>query len=288
MIAAVPAIDELALVKQWVVWRLEPPLEGKDKPRKVPYNARDGKPASTTDQRTWATFDEACIAAPLGFTGLGFVFTANDPYIGVDLDGCLKNGVIAGWAADIVERLKTYTEVSPSGNGLHLIIRGKLPAVGRRSGPIEMYETQRYFTMSAEKLSGTPEFIYDRSLVIAQIHAELFGDHGLVIQPRTTAKRQHPERTDDELLERMFASRSGSEIRWLWDGKVGRYDDDDSRADLALCAHLLYWTSGDTVRADRLFRQSLLYRPKWDQRRGEQTYGERTLFACVKHPTRPI
>ncbi len=81
----------------------------------------------------------------------------------------------------------------------------------------------------------------------------------------------------NELLERMFSSLHGAEIRGLYNGDVSRYGEDDSRADLALCSYLAFWTNNDLQMMDSLFRKSGLMRPKWDERRGSQTYGAMTL-----------
>jgi NrS-1 polymerase HBD domain len=76
-----------------------------------------------------------------------------------------------------------------------------------------------------------------------------------------------------------LCARNGGDVEALWRGETGRYDGDDSRADMALVAHLRFWTGADRARVDRLFRRSGLMRPKWDERRGTRTYGERTLDA---------
>lgn len=274
------AISELAERAQWLVWLLEPPRPGSDKPVKMPYSARTGRHASTTNPETWATFDEAADAAPR-YSGVGYVFAFSDPYTGIDLDDCIDaDGQIAEWAQAIVTRLDSYTELSPSRRGLHVFVRAALPAGRRREGPIEMYDCGRYFTMTAAPLPGTREMIAERQREIVALHAELFGAADLAVQPKPKPTRQHIEPADSDLLDRMFNSVRGSQIRRLWDGDVSRHDNDDNRADLALVAHLLFWTGGDQGRADRLFRLSALYRDKWDEKRGERTYGERTLATC--------
>ena len=132
-------------------------------------------------------------AAPR-YSGVGYVFAFSDPYTGIDLDGCLDaDGQIADWAAAIVTRLDSYTELSPSGRGLHVIVRAALPPGGRRKGPIELYDCGRYFTMTADPLPGTREEIAERQREIAALHAELFGAADLVVQPRPKPTRQQIE-----------------------------------------------------------------------------------------------
>ena len=128
---------------QWVMWRTVG-----DKPDKVPYSARTGRRASSTDLLTWSTFQEALEAYDNGdCAGLGFVFSSADPYTGIDLDDCVDaDGEIAGWALEIVRYFDSYTELSATGTGLHVIVRGEIP--NRRKGEVEVYSSKRFFTVT--------------------------------------------------------------------------------------------------------------------------------------------
>jgi putative DNA primase/helicase len=134
---------ELKVRPQWVMWKAVG-----EKPDKVPYSARTGRKASSTDLMTWSTFPEALEAYEHGqYAGLGFMFSSADPYTGVDLDGCVdENGDIAPWALEIARHLDSYTELSATGSGLHIIVRGDVP--NRRQGDIEVYSSKRFFTVT--------------------------------------------------------------------------------------------------------------------------------------------
>jgi putative DNA primase/helicase len=134
---------ELKARPQWVVWRAVG-----DKPDKVPYSVRTGRRASSTDLLTWCTFEEALKAYKNGdFAGLGFVFSSADPYTGIDVDNCVdENGEIAGWALEILRYFDSYTELSATGSGLHIIVRGDVP--NRRKGDVEVYSSKRFFTVT--------------------------------------------------------------------------------------------------------------------------------------------
>jgi putative DNA primase/helicase len=135
--------EELKARPQWVVWKAVG-----DKPDKIPYSARSGRKASSTDLLTWSTFQEALEAYENGdYAGLGFVFSSADPYSGVDLDDCVDtDGEIAGWALEIVRYFDSYTELSATGSGLHIIVRGEVP--NRRKGEVEVYSSKRFFTVT--------------------------------------------------------------------------------------------------------------------------------------------
>jgi putative DNA primase/helicase len=135
--------EELRARPQWVVWKAVG-----DKPDKVPYSARTGRRASSTDLLTWSTFQEALEAYGNGeYAGLGFVFSSADPYTGIDLDDCVnEDGEIALWALEIVRYFDSYTELSATGSGLHIIVRGEVP--NRRKGEVEVYSSKRFFTVT--------------------------------------------------------------------------------------------------------------------------------------------
>src|SRR4051794_24407814 len=155
--------QELRERAQWVVWRyaIRKGKNGQpDKWTKEPYRARNPhKKASTTNRTTWDTFDVA-LAAFLDtenrLDGIGYVFCADDPFVGWDIDNCIgPDGKIADWAQPHLERLTpTYAEISPSGNGVKGFSLGSLPGDGTRragfgidqSGALEFYDRGRFFT----------------------------------------------------------------------------------------------------------------------------------------------
>jgi putative DNA primase/helicase len=148
--AAIPA--ELKGFRSWVCWRYEQ-RDGKPKPDKVPYTPGVGRRASTTDMRTWRSFPEALEAfGEDGYDGIGFVFSSGDPFAGIDLDGCRdpETGEVEPWAEKIVEQADGYAEASPSGTGVHVILRGKAP--NKKRGRVECYGSGRFFTMTGRAL----------------------------------------------------------------------------------------------------------------------------------------
>lgn len=155
---AVP--KELQQYRQWVVWKAVPitKRDGSVKVTKVPHNPKTGKPASTNRPETWSTFDQACEAYLMeGYTGIGFVFTTGDPFVGVDLDNCFDESEnLRDDARRAVDELQSFTEKSPSGKGLHIICKGESPGDGHcdnRAGR-EMYQEGRFFTITADVVEG--------------------------------------------------------------------------------------------------------------------------------------
>jgi primase-polymerase (primpol)-like protein len=148
---------DLTGLDQWVCWRLE---KRNGKLTKVPYNPHSGRLASSTDPSTWAPFEVALATwtASSRYNGIGFVFSPCDPFVGVDLDHCrdAETGTIDAWAQQIINDLDGYAELSPSGTGIHIWVRGHVPGE-RRKGEIdghkiEMYDTGRFFTVTGIQL----------------------------------------------------------------------------------------------------------------------------------------
>ncbi|AWR85667.1 DUF927 domain-containing protein [Meiothermus taiwanensis] len=291
-LASVPS--SLRSLNQWVLWRF---VERDGKRTKAPYQP-SGKPARSNDPTTWTDFESAVKALKAGnFDGLGFVFAKDGGIVGVDLDWKAWAGEgVPLEAQTIVDRLNSYTEWSPSRKGCHVLLRGKLPdGIGNRKQlapgvDLEVYDHGRFFTVTGWHWTGYPEDLEDRQAELEALLAEIFPR-----KQETLKGAPQPVALDDTaLLERMFSSKHGAKIRRLWDGDTSGYPS-QSEADLALTQHLMWWCGNDTGRVDRLFRQSGLYRPKWDEKRFSdgRTYGEGTLekaraSEAAEAPTCPL
>lgn len=143
---------------QWVIWKYEARKEG-EKPTKVPYQSRwPQRKASSKGPGTWSDVETALKnAAKYGFDGIGYVFSSDDPFAGIDFDNILNaDGSVAPWARPWLAELTTYAEVSPSGKGIKAIVQGKLPGNGVNAGQLELYDSGRYFAITGQKIEGAP------------------------------------------------------------------------------------------------------------------------------------
>jgi putative DNA primase/helicase len=276
--APVPAIEELRGFRQWVVWRYET-REGKE--TKVPYCPLNGLHAAVDDPRTWVDYVTA-IAYAEGYDGIGFVVTAEDPFAGIDLDGCIDaQGGIAPWARRIVQEIDSYAEVTPSRSGLRVWLKGVLPpgrrVLPRTEGKIELYDRGRYFTVTGKALADLPVSIEERQEALERLHARLFPAEPAL--PAPVARRQPLSLSDQAILDAAARASNGADIMRLYGGvwRGDRYPS-QSEADEALCWHLAFY-SKDSVQLDRLFRSSGLFREKWDAKHyaSGATYGEETV-----------
>ena len=270
-VALVPDADgipgELQARPQWVLWKYA--WNGK-KWTKEPYQA-SGMHASSTNPTTWAPLEQVRAAyAAGGFDGLGFVFTADDPFVGVDLDRALDpdTGAPNAGAAQILADFATYAELSPSGTGAHLICRGTLPGKGlhNQAAGIEMYETGRYFTVTGRRCGEAPAKIEARPAAVAALYAQ-YGPHPAAAPaPAAPTNGAGPHLTDNEILHRVRAAKNGPKFAALFDhGNLGAYES-DSQADLAPCALLTFWTR-DAAQLERpVTRSALGTRDKWQKR----------------------
>ena len=377
--------DRLAECEQWICWQ---EVERDGKPTKVPikpYHTNGTLNASATDPATWRDLQSALEfhqSDRVDTDGIGFVFAPKTSIVGVDLDDCRDpaTGDLTDWARDIVDRLDSYTEVSPSGRGVHVLLEGELPPGRNRRGDVEMYDEARFFTVTTDHVEGTPETIARRQDALLGVHYEYVQtspdsdteavdlDQAVDAAAETGSEAQGGESTgdgpngesgdrkpqalgsksslyarygldypdiedpalevalhscsidvlpddppttldeiagpgvdldDDALLEQAMASKSGDTIASLYDGDRELWASPESRypsqseADMGLCFYLGFWTGGDPERMDRLFRDSGLYRGKWDRVHfaNGATYGDvcisRTLLTIDDYYTPP-
>ena len=287
--------EELKSLPQWVGFFRTPAKDGKT--TKKPVNVRTLYGASSTNPETWGTFEQAVNAigktAKVGesqgkIEGIGFVFAP--PYCGIDLDHVINadTGEINRQALDIINTMESYTEISPSGTGIHIIYKGEIhkewkckknSGLGNGSD-IEMYQQGRYFTVTGNRFN-------DKEIESRERHAELIYKAYMqdeekpkpAVQP---SKSKPLTMTDKDIMDKAMNSSNGMKFARLFNGDTSDYDNDDSRADMALCSMLAFWCNKDISMMDRIFRQSKLMREKWDEKHGRDTYGNITMEKAVE------
>lgn len=281
----------------WVCWRVE---YRDDKPTKVPVDPASGGRARSNDPTTWGSFDrvlEYHQHEDTDTAGIGYMFTSGGPFVGVDLDDCRnpETSDLEEWATQVVDRLDSYTYVSCSATGVHIVVRGSKPRGKNRSGDIEMYDDNRFFAVTGEPLgtADTPGSPVERQDELESVHSAFIAetdeqrtetDGVSTVDGNTRATSSGL--SDEEVLDHAREAENGDKFQRLWNGDISGYAS-QSEADLALCNLLAFWTGGDVQQMDRLFRQSSLMREKWDETHyaNGDTYGERTLQRALEGRT---
>jgi primase-polymerase (primpol)-like protein len=263
--------QELKDVPQWVCWWWR---EREHKWTKVPVDAKTGGNADITDPAYYRTFDQAMAyyqKYPDIIAGVGFVFTKDDPYCGVDFDDTND-------AAPVLA-LRSYAEHSPTGTGFKAFVKAKrADGAKKRKDNMEVYDHGRYFTLTGHRVDGAPTTIEDRQM---EIDGLLPKD-----EPRNPPLGGVPniggtcELSDDEIITLGLGERT-DKFRRLFNGDLTGYGQDDSRADEALCCKIAFYTR-DPEQIDRVFRRSKLNREKWENR---PDYRQRTINAALSHCT---
>lgn len=300
MIQLPPELYVLLELEQWVAYQLVW-NERKGKLDKVPKNPLNGQNASSTDPNTWSTFEIASRAVEkFGFDGVGFEFGLRSEgnkkrVLGIDLDHVIRaDGSLEPFAEEIVRQIDSYTEISPSGEGLHIPCNADLPDIGNKTPlstgcALEMYNHSRYFTVTGNVFRD-PRPVADRTSECRTLHGQYFSKRNTTRTKKSLAVSSPPALaptlelrdalglSDDELLEKMFRSRNGDNIRRLFDGDISDYPS-QSEADLALCGHLAFCTQHDEERVDSLFRRSKLMREKWNK----EEYRRRTMRTALEN-----
>lgn len=305
---------ELRALPQWVAHK-----------SKCPYDPRTGYPAKARQPETWATFNEAVTAA--GYDGIGFEFMPENGLVGVDLD--TVRDPETGWtdplALEIIDQLDSYTEISPSGYGFHIIARGtpalewnkvKLPAnqikrvdVDLKTGQpkrdkdgntrykqpeIEMYTEGRYFTMTGNVCGGYGK-LAEADTAIAALQ-QRFSRQDSPTQPTPAGALSWDAEIGGSSQASSGAGKDylaiglekDSKFRELWDGH--RPHGNESADDQALMNKLAYWCSCSAAAMMNAFKQSPHCQQKDPQHMKKavirEDYLQRTVEQAVKGCTR--
>lgn len=249
------APDELKLWPQWLVWRFEETQNGK--PTKIPYCARSGRPASVTNPSTWVDFQSCFAALQTGwYSGGGFVLTKGDPFAFVDLDNTEGDAAAFEQQQTIFNASQGYAELSPSGSGLHLIVKGEVPT-GRRRGKIEVYSSERYMTMTGN--------VYRPGLILPQqeLLTSIYETLGQGKQATAYfAGIEEPKETDEEVCNRAFRAANGEKFAELWAGRWEAFYTSQSEADFALVDIIAFYTQSRSQIARMFLASGLGQRDK--------------------------
>lgn len=252
---------------------------------KVPYQV-NGRRANPADATTFADYDTV-IKAVSGYNGISL--GAFRGYGMIDIDHCIEDGELSPLAEDIVNALDSYTEISPSGTGIRIVIKSvDFPYdvskyyINNRSIGVEIYisgATSRVCTLTGNAI---------REVEVAERGAELSVIMDQYMLRPTPMKQYSAEDvpgsylSDESVIEKAANSKQGEKFQYLWNGEIPD-DKSHSDADMALAAILAFWCGGDIEQMDRLFRESGLMRDKWDRVQSGSTYGEITLKKAVAH-----
>ena len=267
MLSNIP--QTLKQLPRWILWRLEI-RDGNQ--TKVPYRI-DGLRASITNTNDWKDFDTACRAFdPAKYNGLGFVLTKEDNIVCIDLDHCIgDDGQICDEAMNIVNLLNSWTEVSQSGKGLHIFVRGTKPTDKCRATPrtfksIEIYDSDRYIALTGNHLPNTPLEIIKLKGSLESL-CDLYFPKLESTSPQAIKPHHDLERSDEEIIALCRKAKNADKFVALFDhGDTSLYDGDESRADEALACMLAFYTK-DATQIERLMNASALgQREKWRRR----------------------
>ena len=276
--------DELRREKRWCLYKI---ILRDGKNTKMPIMP-NGKPAKSNDRKTWHSFDD-CMDALCKNHSLGLGFFLGDGYIGIDIDKVSDEIMeysmdfnAASMTANFLRGISTYAEISPSKTGLHFIGKGKVPGERKRYKNLEIYDRDRFFTITGNILKDK-----DRSKIV-NINQELLPlyktympriDYGeskvgrINLSPSSLADKSRFTQNDilNILFNRGYFNYSGEDLRQIYNGNYQNYFNSQSEADFFMLGRLLYYTA-DVEASISLMENSGLKRNKWYKRRGSTDY----------------
>ncbi|MEN1969488.1 VapE domain-containing protein [Lentibacillus sp. N15] len=240
---------------------------------KAPYQT-NGERASSTDVSTWTSYEDAINNS----NHVGYFISEHDPYTVIDLDDCIINGVITKEAKSIVESVNSYTEISQSGTGLHIFVKGNKPGNRSKNSKkgFEMYDKERFIVTTGNHLENTPLEINENQMNIDYLYSMYFPN-------KETEHKEHvqqsPPMSDEEILKIAHHAKNSDKFKALMNGDISAYGS-HSEADQALCNMLAFYTQ-DAAQIERIFLDSGLYREKSDR----ADYMARTIEKAINDLT---
>ena len=274
--------------EQWVLWKREL-RDGKI--TKVPYQM-SGSKADSTQSSTWSTFEivsEFYKKHTDEYDGIGYVFTKETGVIGLDFDHCLNEKGEIEWkeAKEIFEKIGSYTEISPSGDGLHIFVYCKGELDCKKFGnkkpfgkyKFEIYNEDRFFTYTENRFN-------DKEITSIGVF-DLLKALNVVGYPFKKEKEQQGDVSTgaliptDVLLKRILKGKQKEEFNSLFkDGKTDKYDNDVSAAEFRLCCMLAFWTQKNKEQMREIWLQSKLAKREKTLKRID--YQDRTLDRAIQ------
>lgn len=243
--------SELKAYPNWVCWKFSYRIG--EKTKKTPINPSDGSYANHSEPATWGTFDQAVSAfRDHDCDGIGFVFSDNDPFAGIDLDDTGGDAWLKAKHEAIFNAFaETYAELSPSGTGLHIIVKGGVPH-GRKRYQVEVYSSHRFFTFTGNVYRAAP--IADHGAMLNHLWADL--DANRDTSP-DNGNDEPQSRSDDDVCAVARAAANGQKFADLWEGRWQLHYASQSEADMAL-VNMLAFYSRNRAQCFRMFRASAL------------------------------
>lgn len=264
--------QELIPYTQWVCWRYVDRGPHR-KPDKQPVNPHTIGNAGVGWPNTWSSFEQAFAAyQEHNLAGVGFVLTRNDPFVGVDLDSCVSKDEVTPFAAEVVQALGSYTEYSPSGTGLRILVAAPKYTDNRRTRDMEIYSHSRFLTLTGHHVEGAPHEIatVSEEQITTLVPVAVYD-----AQPPAASSRERPleNLSDMQLWERIFEhDRYGEQHLRRFQGDTSPDGNDHSLSVLRLLNTLARWTEGDPVKMRYMMLLSPLKNEKWFSRRGKQDW----------------
>lgn len=277
---------ELWQYRQFVCWKYGDPKPNGKKPDKIPVNPHTLRNAGVNWPNTWTDIHTsvASYKANDWLAGIGFVLTKDDPYVGIDLDNCIQEGEFSPFACELLDELGSYSEISPSGNGLRMIVYcEQLPTVVKLP-EIEIYSDSHWLSLTGNAINQHPIAEFDNLDWLTERY-----------KPTKTLGAAHPDSSVLPNCGHKYTVPKNDYVIWqrlrrpkglvdeLYRGDTSRVGGDTSKAVWMLLKLLAQRTNGDKERMDRMIRQTKLDQSRWAEKRGEHTWLEARIDDAIHY-----
>jgi len=262
--------ESIKCLPVWILWKLEPDKSGRL--TKVPYSAKYDGRASSTNENTWSTFENTMSKYEDHsgeYDGIGIMLSTKYQIVFIDIDHCIsyedgsEDPKLSPTAEDILNHMESqFIELSQSGTGVHILAVGDFEKNFKNSETgVEMYKEKRFVAMTGKALAEN-EPHWDPENIMYIYNKYKATQKGTKRLRKAPPKREVCLCLDDKkIIER---ASDNAKFKKLYVGDWSEYGS-QSEGDLAMCSLLAFWTDCDPEAIDRIFRETGLYREKWER-----------------------
>lgn len=270
-------IEKFKNNKQWINWKFVS-INGKQ--TKVPISSfTNTKIDVTKESSSYGTYEDVSKKDKKGYC-----LPTNKTILFIDIDHCVENNIITHpqkeLIFDLIMEADTYTELSPSGTGLHLYFECEpFDLIAHKKEPFEIYNDKRFFTFTGNSYKEEKEvrkINKEQALFLLSIIDYPFGKG-----ETKTIEHTPTNFTDEELLKKIIKSKNGKKFELLYNGDTTFHNNDASFSDCALCSTLAFWTGCNKEQIERIWLNSPLGKREKTQKRKD--YRDRTINYVVNN-----
>lgn len=266
--------ETLKQINNWILWKKEEVVneKGESKTTKIPINAKTYGKAMSNNPSTWCSYDYAVKRfSKEKVDGIGFMLPEDESITMIDLDHCINNGKLNEFAENVMSRFKdTYAEISQSGEGIHIFVKGKVQKSIKNS-KIEIYSKTRFCALTGNAIQSFDLQNHQNEL------NKLFEKYGKKVVEQSIVKSVNDLDVAD-ILQIMRSSSNAQKFNYYFNGIAEK----NSENTLGLASMLAFYCGKDRTKMKEIMNLSGLKREKFNRPTSGRTWLDYVIDTAIQ------